>query len=407
MSQQVIDPEALKSDLREKIDLGQELLEKLSDVNLKNVQGIAKLEKKVRQEVKFLEKFLVTGQLSKLKKEHLQCSNLVHLESIIVELCKVYKPQAVMQVFNLCNKDGDVSKKVVVDIVGKDGHTWIKVVARNPRALDLNSQGGNQYGQKSIMDQVKEFVKCSRQNPTMFKTPVVKFVFANGITSSLDRKIRSKGAAVDGVIVNIEEVDEDSDEESDSDDEESDDDDDEWTEPEFDENVDTTRLNLDITAMIAYVSALTNEDKKLRFNEKILNDQAEWERRRPVKPVLENLFKEKELIACESAMRDFKTIVATLGGEGEKKRTEDLCRQVVVVPDQISHRLQQLHLTGKIKDRSRAIFGTGDSLRVITITANSGFVRACKGRGVSLAVITHESRALSEDKEKFALPDTN
>lgn len=407
MSQQVINPEALRSDLREKIDLGQELLEKLSDVNLKNVQGIAKLEKKVRQEVKFLEKFLVTGQLSKLKKEHLQCSNLVHLESIIVELCKVYKPQAVMQVFNLCNKDGDVSKKVVVDIVGKDGHTWIKVVARNPRALDLNSQGGNQYGQKSIMDQVKEFVKCSRQNPTMFKTPVVKFVFANGITSSLDRKIRSKGAAVDGVIVNIEEVDEYSDEESESDDEESDDDDDEWTEPEFDENVDTTRLNLDITAMIAYVSALTNEDKKLRFNEKILNDQAEWERRRPVKPVLENLFKEKELIACESAMRDFKTIVATLGGEGEKKRTEDLCRQVVVVPDQISHRLQQLHLTGKIKDRSRAIFGTGDSLRVITITANSGFVRACKGRGVSLAVITHESRALSEDKEKFALPDTN
>ena len=43
-----------------------------------------------------------------------------------------------------------------------------------------------------------------------------------------------------------------------------------------------------------------------------------------------------------------------------------------MVPDQISHRLQQLHLTGKIKDRSRAIFGTGDSLRVITITANSG-----------------------------------
>ena len=103
MSQQVINPEALKSDLREKIDLGQELLEKLSDVNLKNVQGIAKLEKKVRQEVKFLEKFLVTGQLSKLKKEHLQCSNLVHLESIIVELCKVYKPQAVMQVCVCCN----------------------------------------------------------------------------------------------------------------------------------------------------------------------------------------------------------------------------------------------------------------------------------------------------------------
>jgi hypothetical protein len=33
---------------------------------------------------------------------------------------------------------------------------------------------------------------------------------------------------------------------------------------------------------------------------------------------------------------------------------------------------QALVFSGKIKDRSRAIFGTGDNLRVITVTANSG-----------------------------------
>ena len=52
-----ITPEELRKDLREKIDLGHGLLQKLDNNGLKNVQGIAKLEKKVKQEVKFLEKF--------------------------------------------------------------------------------------------------------------------------------------------------------------------------------------------------------------------------------------------------------------------------------------------------------------------------------------------------------------
>ena len=46
-------------------------------------------------------------------------------------------------------------KKVVVDIVCDKGHSWVKVVARNPKALDLNSQGGSQFGQKCITDQVR------------------------------------------------------------------------------------------------------------------------------------------------------------------------------------------------------------------------------------------------------------
>ena len=53
-----ISPEELRKDLKEKIDLGHGLLEKLDNNGLKKVQGLAKLEKKVRQEVKFLEKFI-------------------------------------------------------------------------------------------------------------------------------------------------------------------------------------------------------------------------------------------------------------------------------------------------------------------------------------------------------------
>merc|ERR1740129_2529711 len=54
--------------------------------------------------------------------------------------------------------------------------------------------------------------------------------------------------------------------------------------------------------------------------------------------------------------------------------------------------------------RSLAIFATGDALRVVTITANTGFIRAAAGQGVTFATVTHESRALTEDKEKTAAP---
>ena len=49
-------------------------------------------------------------------------------------------------------------------------------------------------------------------------------------------------------------------------------------------------LNLDITAMIAYVSALTNGFCDVAFKEPILSQQAEWERLRPVKVFLDKVF---------------------------------------------------------------------------------------------------------------------
>jgi hypothetical protein len=131
------------------------------------VLGLAKLEKKVRctehwgnrsaeqvrQEVKFLEKFESAENFCKLKKEHIACSNLAHQASVIEELFSVVAPCAVMQPYTVAGRDGE-ERKVVVDIVCEKGHVWVKVVARNPRALALNSQGGNQFGQRSIVDQV-------------------------------------------------------------------------------------------------------------------------------------------------------------------------------------------------------------------------------------------------------------
>ena len=96
-----IPPEVLRKDLLEKIDLGHSLLKLINSNELRKVQGISKLEKKVRQEVKFLEKFKDAKRFQKLKKEHINCSNLVHLESFISQIFLVKNPTAVLHPFNL------------------------------------------------------------------------------------------------------------------------------------------------------------------------------------------------------------------------------------------------------------------------------------------------------------------
>lgn len=71
----------------------------------------------------------------------------------------------------------------------------------------------------------------------------------------------------------------------------------------------------------------------------------------------------------------------TLGGPSEKKRAELLLQKITVVPDKMSMRTEKyLKEGGKVKPRSKKIFGTGDELRAITVTANEGFVRAAKSQ---------------------------
>lgn len=53
-------------------------------------------------------------------------------------------------------------------------------------------------------------------------------------------------------------------------------------------------LNLDVTAMMAYVSNMTNGHCDYVFKQEVLTQQSAWESERPVKPVLERLFKGKD-----------------------------------------------------------------------------------------------------------------
>lgn len=87
----------------------------------------------------------------------------------------------------------------------------------------------------------------------------------------------------------------------------------------------------------------------------------------------------KSLFCCASAMKNFKSIVSTLGGPGEVSRANELLARVIVVPSMVSPRAEhRLKLGGKIKQRSLAVFSTGDALRAVTVSANEGFIRAAK-----------------------------
>ncbi|XP_005104830.2 UPF0415 protein C7orf25 homolog [Aplysia californica] len=161
-----------------------------------------------------------------------------------------------------------------------------------------------------------------------------------------------------------------------------------------------SKVNLDITCMIALVSALTHGGCHTEFREKVLRRQAEEERREPVLPALQTFLQGKELYASESAATCFRDLVSLMGGPGEKTRADQLLSTVRVVADQPSARARGLSCGGKVKDRSKVIFGTGDSLEAITVTSNMGFVRAAQNQGVVFPAFLHSARALTEQKER-------
>lgn len=64
-----------------------------------------------------------------------------------------------------------------------------------------------------------------------------------------------------------------------------------------------------------------------------------------------------------------------VGGIEEKRRAKAFLNHLIIVPEVP---FIDLKPTGKIKERSLRIFGTGHTYKAITVTANKGFVHAAK-----------------------------
>ncbi|CAB3359262.1 Hypothetical predicted protein [Cloeon dipterum] len=361
--------EDLKIALDEKISLGEELLAKVA--HLDQIEGISKLYKKVKQEIIFLKKVISKNP----KKEHLMCTNLHHFSALIKYMETNYEES-----FGSSNQPC----KITVDVVTHKRNQWVKVIARNPRALTQLSAGAGKYGQRSIVDQAEQFVSCSKEHPVLYNPPKVVFFFSNGIEQNLARHLEARGVIVEGTRIT----------------------DSAWQGSYSDEDDDSDEENLIETNSTGFTGSLTDNHNgsinKLNLDQPLLMQQAEWERKRPVKPVLDELFEGKKLYCCISAERDFLKIVHTMAGPSERERATALMARVTVVPDQIPPRVAALALSAKVKSRSQTVFGTGDALKAITVSANEGFVRGAHNQGIEFVVFLHESRALTEAKEQLA-----
>lgn len=177
-----------------------------------------------------------------------------------------------------------------------------------------------------------------------------------------------------------------------------------------------TKLNLDIPAFLAYVSNLTNGHSNVKFPKAILANQAISENLRPQKVILDKVFHGevfllineyvfscnwnynnycrewlccfagRKLYCCETALKEFHGILSTVGGPAEKERARNFLSTVTIVPDQMTERVKSLCVSGNIKYRSLVIFGTGDTLEAVTVTANTGFVRSAKTQVIIYAL---------------------
>lgn len=404
--------------LSERIAIAKELIkraESLSRSRKGGIEGGAKLCSKLKAELKFLQK-VEAGKVA-IKESHLQSTNLTHLKAIVESAENLEEVVSVLRVFGYTDTLGE-KQTLVVDVVANGGHTWVKAIGRKAEALHNIWLGRGQYGDKSIIEQAEDFLQASRQQPVQYSNPHIVFAFYNSVSSPMAEKLRDMGISVRGDIVAVNSLLSHPEELQLSESEPDDVDEELLQVTRVDRDnvlahvafpteikVDVCRrVNLDITTLITYVSAMSYGGCHFVFKEKVLTEQAEQERREQVLPQLEAFMKDKELFACESAVKDFQSILDTLGGPGERERAAMLIKRVTVVPDQPSERALRLVASSKINSRSLTIFGTGDTLKAITMTANSGFVRAATNQGVKFSVFIHQPRALTESKEASAVP---
>ncbi|KAI7809626.1 UPF0415 protein C7orf25 homolog [Triplophysa rosa] len=433
------------STLQDRIRVAKELLEQVDQICSRqghDVEGRAKLCSKLRAELKFLQK-VEAGNVV-IKESHLQSTNLTHLKAIVESAESLENVMSVLHVFAYEGTDGQ-KQTLVVDVVANGGHTWVKAIGRKAEALHNIWQGRGQYGDKSVIRQAEDFLEASKQQPVQYSNPHIIFAFYNGVSSPMADKLKEMGISVRGDIVAVNMIigGEEEDEEEEDEEEEEDKNEDkhdcveEYHEQENDvvdeeEKYDDAgymhtcvdrdtivaslafptevkvdvcnRVNLDITTLITYVSSLSHGNCHFTFKEVVLTEQAAQERQEKVLHKLEEFMKGKELFACHSAVKDFRVILDTLGGPGEKARAKELLARLKVVPDQPSERTKRLVTSSKVNHRSLMIFGTGDTLLAVTMTANSGFVRAAANQGVRYTVFIHQPRALTEGKEWRATP---
>ncbi|CAG0912970.1 unnamed protein product [Notodromas monacha] len=375
------------------------LLNKIAGQQWTSVGGIVKLRGVLSAERKYLEKVKRDPNAICNPVQALTSSNLDHfgglVDSVEALLAVGRRCQSVMKKF----RREEPNSCLDVDVVADEGSTWIKVVARNPMGTFSVFRDASETGYRTIVGVGELWLEMASRNPLRFRPPQVVFHFIKGVNKKVADALDSIGVRVSGIIfpstgdfdvdpAKLRHVD---------------------NLPPEPEKVEFNRLNLDVTTLIAYVSALSNNEigcdaqgRRIRFENPTLKQQLQWEMESRVKNRLDEIFEGKQLLCCKTAYMDFKSIVTTVGGPNEKRWAEELETKLIVVPDIVESNLSSKVRTfssGKIRSRSLVIFGTGDEMKIPTVTGNVAFLRSVHDLHLNLVTITHQTRALSEMKE--------
>ena len=363
---------------------------------LRHLPGASKLERKIRSELKCLLKF--KNQPPSSLENHLKSTNLTNLRAVLRTVEN--SPDVVCILSTFYYELDEVGDQLVVDAVVTGGYKWIKVVARKPLAIHRIFEGEGQYGDKDIVAVARDYIAASDQNPINYEPPNICFLFPRGLTQTVYDALKVTGVYTIGKILpdpDYENIDE-------------------WNQLQNESNLNDitkllsdftircTRVNLDITSMIVLTSNITNGNCRYAFKEDILTKQAAEEADDPALPQLETYLEGKEIICCQTAYDNFQEILRTVGGPLEKERADELFQRVKLVPDDPAFYAMELEESASIKERSKIIFGTGESCQAITTTANTAFVRAAVNQGIKFSAYFHPSRALTEQKQQKATP---
>merc|ERR1740131_626224 len=100
-----------------KLEIGNSLLLKLSSLENQNPEGLGKLRRRVEAEIKWIKKKLKSPD--DVKREHIVCSNLGQLESLINTAVEVGNACGLLQNFTQGGQE-----RLGVDIIAEDGKRW-------------------------------------------------------------------------------------------------------------------------------------------------------------------------------------------------------------------------------------------------------------------------------------------
>ncbi|KAF7727705.1 hypothetical protein EC973_007261 [Apophysomyces ossiformis] len=409
------------------------------------IEGLYRFQQCLKAEISFLHSLLENP--SQIKKEYVQSTNLSYLEAIF-EAMECAKPiEEIMRLVPVPPSSGVwkplatmmQEHHIKLDLIAERGLVWIKVFARNAKALRHDMAGlemeetesseeeeqeeeqaasADGFEQLPILKKAREYLRAAHAHQVHFRTPVVVFAFMR-IRRNEDefvQRIMDKLQEM-GVIVHLQ----DSDLRS------------SYTHLIDSNDLTTRRLNLDVSTVLALISEMSHH---VCLPEQVTGEplkvQAAREAEVPVLPSLRKILHNKQLCIVQSAYDRLESIVNIVGGSNEKARFAYLFRQqqpmafdqalwttmpsmeIQIIPDATSERFRKLleppstqraKLNNGRKIRSRfspfhaIIFGSGDHYQMTTVTAIQWMQTALTDAGVTgVAIVCHEPRSLAEQK---------